>query len=78
MFFLTLSRKPFATLGTTTYYQATLKPDILLSDTVGFIRSLPQTLIAIFDLFLLLKIRIYCLINRNPVWKKGFNLYLKN
>ena len=41
--------KPFATLGTTTrIIEQLCKPDILLSDTVGFIRSLPHSLIASF------------------------------
>ena len=41
--------KLFATLGTTTRIVDQLcKPDILLSDTVGFIRNLPHSLIASF------------------------------
>ncbi len=44
-----VANKPFATLGTTTrIIEQLCKPDILLSDTVGFIRNLPHSLIASF------------------------------
>ena len=57
--------KPFATLGTTTrIIEQLCKPDILLSDTVGFIRSLPHLSLHLFALlFLLLKILLYCFIS---------------